>query len=201
MRILKLSQYHRMPWKNGQGYTDQIAIYPRDADFSKDPFLWRISSARVGADGPFSLFPGYDRLLSIWRGAGLHLCGGENTIDLVSGMCHQFRGEETIEARLMSGPIVDLGVIFLRKKVEAAMELLEPEAARWAINAGENFLFCARGALELENLRISEGETASVSAGEEATGTFVQLKSLVPGTEVFRIWVGIRNIAHPGSLA
>ena len=61
--ILTASSYRRMPWKNGGGETVEIAVSPEGAALSE--FDWRISMATVATDGPFSIFPGIDRTLSI----------------------------------------------------------------------------------------------------------------------------------------
>jgi uncharacterized protein len=68
MRILRAENYRRMPWKNGGGLTAEIAVSPESAGL--DDFDWRVSMARVEAGGPFSLFPGVDRTLSILEGEG-----------------------------------------------------------------------------------------------------------------------------------
>lgn len=48
-----------MPWKNGGGTTREIARFPPD----QDEYLFRVSNAEVTSNGPFSLFPRYDRIL------------------------------------------------------------------------------------------------------------------------------------------
>ena len=52
-----------MPWKNGGGETLELAIAPAGAGL--EDFAWRISSARVGAAGPFSACAGVDRSLAL----------------------------------------------------------------------------------------------------------------------------------------
>ena len=71
MRILRASGHKRMPWKNGKGETIEIAVFPEGA--SVDTFDWRISMAPVASNGPFSVFPGIDRTLSILTGDGMML--------------------------------------------------------------------------------------------------------------------------------
>ena len=68
MRILRAGNYRRMKWKNGGGETTEIALFPENAGLND--FDWRISMARVESAGPFSLFPGVDRTLSILEGEG-----------------------------------------------------------------------------------------------------------------------------------
>ncbi len=69
--ILTVSSYRRMPWKNGGGETVEIAIAPEGAALSE--FDWRISVATVATNGPFSIFPGFDKTLSILDGEGMSL--------------------------------------------------------------------------------------------------------------------------------
>ncbi len=69
--VLKGSTYRRMPWKNGAGETVEIAVSPEGAALFD--FDWRISMATVATDGPFSIFPGIDRTLSILEGNGMSL--------------------------------------------------------------------------------------------------------------------------------
>ena len=71
MRVLRAENYRRMPWKNGGGETVEIAVSPEGAGLGD--FDWRVSMARVEADGLFSVFPGVDRTLSILEGEGMVL--------------------------------------------------------------------------------------------------------------------------------
>ncbi len=77
MRVIRSTDYRRMPWKNGSGETAEIAIWPDGV--ALDAFDWRISMARVAADGPFSAFAGVDRL-SI-----THMLSAEEVADLDVG--------------------------------------------------------------------------------------------------------------------
>ncbi len=69
--VLKAQTHRRMPWKNGGGVTVEIAIHPAGA--SVDDFDWRVSMATVASDGPFSIFSGIDRTLSVLEGDGIVL--------------------------------------------------------------------------------------------------------------------------------
>src|SRR3954463_8036751 len=75
MRILRSTEYRRMPWRNGGGTTTEIAIAPLPSA-SGDRFAHRVSIADVATDGPFSRFDGYERLIMLVEGAGMILdCG------------------------------------------------------------------------------------------------------------------------------
>lgn len=60
-----------VPWKNGGGRTAEILASPAGAGL--DDFAWRISTAEVATSGPFSLFPGVQRCLTVIEGGSLRL--------------------------------------------------------------------------------------------------------------------------------
>jgi environmental stress-induced protein Ves len=61
-KIVKKEDFITTKWAGGE--TDQLAIYPEDAIFSKKDFLWRISSATfTSTESKFSDFSGYQRYI------------------------------------------------------------------------------------------------------------------------------------------
>jgi len=119
LTIRRREEHRRMPWKNGLGVTEEIAIAPEGATLA-DPFLWRLSSALVQADGPFSLFPGYDRTLVVVEGAGMTLdVDGKRTTLARLDAPFVFPGEASIMSTLSEGPIRDFNVMALREKVRS----------------------------------------------------------------------------------
>ena len=114
--ILTASSYRRMPWKNGGGETVEIAISPEGAALSE--FDWRISTATVATDGPFSIFPGIDRTLSILDGEGMSLeIDGSAPVFLTQASAPlAFPADLPVSATLKSGPITDLNVMTRRGK-------------------------------------------------------------------------------------
>ena len=114
MKILRASDYKRMPWKNGKGETVEIAVFPPDA--SIDDFDWRISMATVAEDGPFSVFEGIDRTLSVLTGEGVVLSvDGAESVELrPSSAPHAFPADARTAARLLDGPVTDLNVMTRR---------------------------------------------------------------------------------------
>lgn len=67
---LRPSDYSRQPWKNGRGTTTELWRLDRDG-----ALLARLSRAAVVEDGPFSLFPGIERNLTVLSGPGFRLRG------------------------------------------------------------------------------------------------------------------------------
>jgi environmental stress-induced protein Ves len=55
--LIPANEYRRERWKNGLGWTREIAREPADGD----AWTWRLSIAEVEKDGPFSAFPCCDR--------------------------------------------------------------------------------------------------------------------------------------------
>lgn len=113
MRLLSAADRIAAPWRNGGGVTREVAAFPPGAGM--DAFGWRISLADVAADGPFSAFPGVDRVLTVIEGAGLVLDveGRAATLDAASPPL-AFAGEAKVAARLTGGPIRDLNLMVRR---------------------------------------------------------------------------------------
>ena len=70
MRHLTPADYTSQPWKNGRGTTTELWRLERDGQL-----LVRLSRAAVVEDGPFSLFPGIERNLTVLSGPGFRLTG------------------------------------------------------------------------------------------------------------------------------
>jgi environmental stress-induced protein Ves len=112
VRILRAADRVATPWKNGGGVTREVAAWPPGAGV--DDFDWRVSLADVAADGPFSTFPGVDRILTVIAGAGLVLEIDGRTTRLKPGAPFAFPGEAAVMARLTAGPIRDLNLMVRR---------------------------------------------------------------------------------------
>ncbi|MFD3646815.1 HutD family protein [Streptomyces cyaneofuscatus] len=117
-RILRAADRTPVPWKNGGGLTREVAAAPAPA--GGDGFDWRVSLADVTADGPFSLFPGIDRTLTVVEGAGMGLVvGGEHHIVDEPLWPHDFPGDRPTDGFLLSGPVVNLNVMYRRGRTRA----------------------------------------------------------------------------------
>ena len=107
------------PWANGGGITYEVLRSPQGgADFD-----WRMSIAEIASDGPFSLYPGVDRVLILLHGAmDLVIDGVSRQVPRFSPIA--FAGESDVEARLSQGPTMDLNVMTRRGRVDAHVDLL-----------------------------------------------------------------------------
>ncbi|WP_395540622.1 HutD family protein [Neotabrizicola sp. sgz301269] len=70
MQHLTPADYTIQPWKNGKGRT--VEMWRRDKN---GQILIRLSRATVTEDGPFSIFPGIARNLTVLSGPGFRLIG------------------------------------------------------------------------------------------------------------------------------
>jgi uncharacterized protein len=128
MRLLRAAERVAVPWKNGGGVTSEVAAFPEGAGF--DGFDWRISIADVAAGGPFSRFPGIDRVLTVIEGRGLSLVvEGMAAVDLNErSNPFAFPGDAACAAELTHGPIRDLNVMTRRGVCTASVRrVLAPE--------------------------------------------------------------------------
>lgn len=127
MRILRAAENRAMPWKNGDGTTYEIAVFPENSTVAD--FDWRISRALVSKPGPFSIFPGIDRSLSILSGKLALARGGDELIDLSPDSTpYSFPGEDRISGSPSGDlPVVDFNVMVRRDRCIASV-------VRWKIS-------------------------------------------------------------------
>ena len=113
------------PWANGGGITYEVLRSPQGGA----GFDWRMSIAEIASDGPFSHYPGVDRVLILLSGAmDLVIDGVSRQVPRFSAVA--FSGESDVEARLSLGPTMDLNVMTRRGRAEAQVDVLTGAAVR-----------------------------------------------------------------------
>ena len=138
---LPAERYRRMPWKNGAGTTTEIAVYP--AGSGLDDFDWRLAIADLDRSGPFSSFPGVDRLLMLLPPAEVTLVIDDRERVMAALDVVAFAGGSTVSARLTSGPARDLNLMLRRGRVEATMEAVVLDSERQAASHASLIVVCA----------------------------------------------------------
>jgi uncharacterized protein len=120
MRVLRHADYRRMRWKNGGGWTTELAAFPESSEVGIT-FDWRISIAEIESDGAFSTFPGCDRQIALLDGIGMELRFNaapslrlERRLQFVP-----FAGEWQTYGTLLSGTVRDFNVIAKRDAIRA----------------------------------------------------------------------------------
>ncbi|OYU09722.1 MAG: hypothetical protein CFE38_21080 [Comamonadaceae bacterium PBBC1] len=137
------------PWKNGGGVTREIVCQPPGAGMND--FDWRVSIAHIASDGPFSAFPGVDRIITLLSGGGVHLLseGGEVDHRLDTSLApFAFAGEAPIHARLLAGDCHDYNVMTRRSACSASLQVLR-SACDWPA-ASQGLLMAVQGGWQLE---------------------------------------------------
>lgn len=121
-KLIQYASLHATPWKNGGGSTTEFAISPPGA--SVDDFDWRISLATIAHSGPFSVFPGIDRTLTLVDGPGVVLdVGNERQVALSEREpVLAFPGELAVSATVIGSPTTDFNVMTRRARCSHQLE-------------------------------------------------------------------------------
>ncbi|MEO5794887.1 MAG: HutD family protein [Rhodoferax sp.] len=142
------------PWKNGGGTTREIVCQPPGAGM--DSFDWRVSIASIAKAGPFSAFPGIDRVILLLDGAGVHLQGGDINHRLdTPGQPFAFSGDVALGCTLLGGASTDFNVMARRGRVRADVRIL---AAAEDIAASSGLLMVLRGSWQVGDARCAPGQ-------------------------------------------
>ena len=144
--VLSPADYRRMPWKNGGGYTTEIATFPAGSDFAS--FAWRVSIAEVLRDGPFSPFPGVDRTLVLLAGGGMRLTEESAPIELRTAFePMDFSGDASLQCSLLAGPVRDFNLMVRRGKARGSIVVCRDAGGRVAA-ASTYVCYAAAGTTE-----------------------------------------------------
>ena len=115
---------HRVTrWRNGGGSTAEVVVHPRDV--GPADFAWRVSIADLAGSGPFSAFPGADRIFTLATDAR-----ADFTVD---GARHQvaryqpfsFSGDSQTDCQLTGGPAWAVNVMTRRGTATATIHVFE----------------------------------------------------------------------------
>ncbi|MBN9454408.1 MAG: HutD family protein [Bosea sp.] len=183
MRIIRAADCKVMPWKNGGGTTTEIAVAPEGA--SLGDFDWRISMAHVGADGPFSSFPGIDRTLSVLTGNGIRLAFGDGeTVALDRATApFFFAADRAVDGVLVDGAIDDLNVMSQRGRWRHRVERLSGEGSL-AASEGPLVLVARKGDWLVNGVSLATGDSAILDAPGH-----VELGVSGSEAELYAVWL------------
>ena len=108
------------PWKNGLGVQYEITC---DGSLPDD-WTWRLSTADITQDVPFSVFPGVNREFCVADGNGVVL--NINGVDhrCVPGSITKFRGDDVVFATLIDGPMRALNLMVRDGAAEKHLHLV-----------------------------------------------------------------------------
>ena len=150
IKQLSSAEYRQMLWKNGAGYTVELA---RSAGESLDTFDWRISMADVKSAGDFSRFNGMQRILTVLEGQGIELYIDDEYESLTTLQSVQFSGESATRCELIDGPIRDFNLIYEPKQFHARLQwYFEP--TKTEIFSSADLIFIFNQSTELLDIEI-----------------------------------------------
>ena len=130
---LTLHHYQKMLWKNGLGFTYEIARSTQD---HTGDFDWRISIAEVKNDSEFSLFKGKQRIISVLSGAGMHLSLAQNIhaqsheVNVLPRTLFAFNGEQPVSCKLLNAPIQDFNLIYRKDRIQPRIQWINDTAGQ-----------------------------------------------------------------------
>ena len=105
--VQRASERAAVPWRNGLGVQYEIAC---DGSLPDD-WTWRLSTADITQDVPFSSFPGVTREFCVADGNGvvLNINGVDHRCE--PGSVTAFRGDDVVFATLIDGPMRALNLM------------------------------------------------------------------------------------------
>ena len=133
-RLLGPEDFRPMPWVYGKGVTTELAREDREGRM-----LWRLSRASVVEDGPFSIFSGVKRNLTVLTGPGFVLTGQGISLEARTYNPVAFAGDIPVVASVDVAPSDDFNVMTDRSLPKPRVEVifcgqsLDPDTGRLAL--------------------------------------------------------------------
>lgn len=125
VRRLPAAGYRHMRWKNGAGWTREIA-----RSCAGEGWRWRLSIAQIEHESAFSTFPGVERELLLLSGGGLYLHFGDGASHLLSSpyASLRFAGERVVIGAPVGGPVTVFNLMWRRPQTTMTLW-------RWPLSA------------------------------------------------------------------
>lgn len=159
--IVRFAGLRVMPWRNGRGVTREV-VASRSSGLQE--FDWRVSIADVHAPGPFSAFPGIDRVITVVEGQRLDLMvdGVEHVLSLHEPF--SFDGMSQTSCSLPAGPTRDLNVMTRSDRLSAAVAIRDLSSTRPLAVAGSQVLVLLTGSAVVAGADGSRSELQPLDA-------------------------------------
>jgi environmental stress-induced protein Ves len=168
VQVLRAGERPAVPWLNGGGVTREVAGGPAGSGMAD--FDWRVSLADVDRGGPFSLFPGVDRVITLVEGEGMVLtvAGAEQAVT-VPFRPFAFPGDAATDCRLAAGPVVDFNVMTRRGRTAADVEIADAGRAVDVPDDAVLLAVCLAGsaALGSAGVRLDRYDAVLLTAGTD----------------------------------
>ena len=144
--ILRLQEYRQMLWKNGKGFTYEVAKNGTDEHYD-----WRISMAEVKEDGSFSDFTGFQRVISVLEGEGIRLTiDNKNAQNINPLSAFAFKGESKTHCALLKDVVKDFNLIYRPDVFRARFQWLDTKQKQSFCSQAQTILiFSAASAIDI----------------------------------------------------
>lgn len=182
IKLIDHLNYQKKLWKNGRGTTQEIAVSHSNEDYD-----WRMSMADIVESGPFSLFPGMERILVLLTGSEIkithHGHSSEQSLPLFSP--YQFSGDWQTSATIYERGR-DFNLIYCRDKFVGSIEIIN-SASQSKLIQSKNIaaVFCLQGKIKTEHGQLNAMDTllilndsCKIAFDEEASYLFIQLNHI-----------------------
>lgn len=168
--IIRPADFTRIPWKNGQGWTEDIHkgyLASLEPATEPDGWDWRLSIAQIDADAPFSQFEGIDRQLFLVSGNGMTLHFDDESFvleDPLDGV--EFTGEEPVAAQLRDGGTTDFNLMWRRRRARVLSVVLETESQVDLMVDEIMGLYAQEGTWQVGDLTVEQGAVGLIHSRE-----------------------------------
>jgi len=154
VQIVRRDSAAEIPWRNGGGTTREYC------KVGGDDFDWRLSVAQIAQPGPFSAFPGVDRILVLLSGDGVSLQFGTGETITLDGPLQlvRFAGETAVQATPLGGPSTDLNLMWRRDRFTATVAVVEAPVQPGG--EGTHVVYVVSGTLRVEGEELIAGDAA-----------------------------------------
>lgn len=156
-QIIRANDLVASPWKNGGGVTREIASVAKNGALH-----WRLSIADVEKDGPFSLFPGLARILTVIDGPGMDLYTSDGVLQADPLRPLGFAGDVTVHGRLRSGPVRNFNLIYDPEHVTPSVTVLTTPQE---LPNKQLALHSLRGTAKVAGATFRSGDTVLTTGG------------------------------------
>lgn len=182
IHLLPAEGFRRERWANGGGWTREIVRARADgpAEDGDSGWDWRASVAELAADGPFSIYPGFERELVLVSGHGLALqIDGQSFLIAPPHGRLRFDGGLPVLAQRTDGPVTAFNLIWRRGAIDAqllhrpivgAMLFFGEPGVTWLLYVLAGQVRTPEGVLDVGDaaqLRVAPGDRSVIEGGGE----------------------------------
>lgn len=165
---LTRSDYRDQPWANGRGITTELYRLDRDG-----ALFCRLSMATVTEDGPFSVFPGIARNLTVLSGPGFRLEGAGFSVTARPLIPVAFAGDIAIRATGVTAPSVDFNVMTSQHLPRPEVRLIEGSET---LDAGGTLALLALARARVDGRPLALHDLVVTQDGASVTGNVLLVR-------------------------